>query len=121
MIATTLEWAPRIATHLTTRSMAEATGLNQTAVVRIWQALGVQPHRTESCRLSTDHQFGDKVRVVDGLYLSRPQNAIVLCVDERNQIQALDRMQPLLPMTPSTPERRTQYFNRHLTCSLFPA
>jgi len=85
--------------------MAGKTGMSQTATVRIWNAFGLQPHRTKTFKLSKDSQFIDKVRDVVGLYLDPPERAIVLCVDEKSQVQALDRLQPLLPMTRSSPER----------------
>lgn len=121
VIVTTLEQKPKNATHWTTRSMAEASGLNQTAIVRIWNAFGLQPHRQETFKISEDPQFIDKVRDVVGLYMSPPDHAIVLCVDEKSQCQALDRSQPLLPMTPGQAERRTHDYYRHGTTSLFAA
>lgn len=101
--------------------MAEATGMSQTAIVRIWKAFGLQPHRTKTFKLSKDPQFIDKVRDVVGLYLSPPERAIVLCVDEKSQCQALDRTQPLLPMTFGSPERHTHDYARHGTTSLYSA
>ncbi len=100
MIAETLESAPKDATHWSTRSMAAHLGLSQSVVSRIWRAFGVQPHRVESFKLSTDPLFVDKVRDVVGLYLDPPERALVLCVDEKSQIQALDRSQPTLSMLP---------------------
>ena len=97
VITKTLESAPRDATHWSTRSMAAEVGLNQTAVARIWRAFGLQPHRTETWKLSKDPLFVDKVRDVVGLYLNPPERAVVLCVDEKSQIQALDRTAPILP------------------------
>ena len=101
--------------------MAKATGLNQTAIVRIWNAFGLQPHRAETFKLSTDPLFVEKVRDIVGLYLHPPTKALVLCVDEKSQIQALDRTQPLLPMRPGQVERRTHDYVRHGTTSLFAA
>jgi len=98
VLAMTLERRPKEATHWSTRLMAKATGLNQTAIFRIWQAFGLQPHRAETFKLSTDPLFIDKVRDIVGLYLAPPTRAVVLCVDEKSQIQALDRTQPLLPL-----------------------
>lgn len=121
VITKTLESKPPNATHWSTRGMAKATGLSQTAISRIWRAFSLQPHRTESFKLSTDPLFIDKVRDVVGLYLSPPENAIVLCVDEKSQVQALDRKQPLLPLQPGTPERHTHDYTRHGTTSLFAA
>ena len=107
VVARTLESKPKNATHWSTRGMAEAAGLSQTAVSRIWRAFGLKPHRHETFKLSTDPLFVDKVRDVVGLYLSPPERAVVLSVDEKSQIQALDRTQPLLPMTPGQAERGT--------------
>ncbi len=121
VIAMTLESTPRDATHWSTRSMAEASGLNATAVRRIWRAFALQPHRVETFKISTDPLFIDKVRDVVGLYLSPPEKAVVLGVDEKSQIQALDRTQPLLPMRPGQVERRTHDYKRHGTTSLFAA
>ena len=121
VIALTLESTPPNATHWSTRSMADASGMSQTAVQRIWRAFALQPHRTETFKLSRDPLFIEKVRDVVGLYLSPPERAIVLCVDEKSQIQALDRTQPLLPMRPGQAERRTHDYVRHGTTSLFAA
>jgi transposase len=121
MIAKTLQETPRDATHWSSRSMAKASGLSQTAVVRIWRAFGLQPHRAETFKLSTDPLFIDKVRDIVGLYLNPPERALVLCVDEKSQIQALDRTQPVLPMLPGVPERRTHDYRRHGTTTLFAA
>ena len=101
--------------------MAQAVGLSQTAVVRIWRAFGLKPHRSETFKLSTDPYFVEKVRDVVGLYMSPPERAIVLCVDEKSQVQALDRTQPLLPMAPGQAERRTHDYVRNGTTSLFAA
>ena len=121
VIAMTLESIPSNATHWSTRSMAHACGLSQTAVQRIWRAFALQPHRSETFKLSRDPLFIEKVRDVVGLYLSPPERAVVLCVDEKSQIQALDRTQPLLPMRPGQAERRTHDYVRHGTTSLFAA
>jgi transposase len=121
VITRTLETRPEDATHWSTRSMARATGLNQTAISRIWRAFALQPHRTETFKLSTDPLFVDKVRDIVGLYLNPPELALVLCVDEKSQIQALDRTQPLLPMRAGQVERRTHDYKRHGTTSLFAA
>ena len=117
----TLEQKPENATHWSIRSMAEHSGLNRNAVARIWKAFGLQPHRQKTFKLSEDPLFIDKVRDVVGLYLNPPERAIVLCVDEKSQCQALDRSQPLLPLGPGYPERRTHDYFRHGTTSLFAA
>ena len=103
------------------RSMARESGLSHTTIWRIWGAFGLQPHRSETFKLSGDPHFVDKVRDIVGLYLSPPDRALVLCVDEKSQIQALDRTQPVLPMLPGMPERRTHDYKRHGTTSLFAA
>lgn len=121
VVARTLETVPRNATHWSTRTMARETGMSQTAVSRIWRAFGLQPHRQETFKLSTDPLFVDKVRDIVGLYLNPPVKAMVLCVDEKSQIQALDRTQPILPMAPGMPERRTHDYTRHGTTTLFAA
>lgn len=121
VIARTLESVPRGATHWSTRTMASATGLSQTAVSRIWRAFGLQPHRQETFKLSTDPMFVEKVRDIVGLYMDPPLMAMVLCVDEKSQIQALDRTQLLLPLAPGIPERRTHDYERHGTTTLFAA
>jgi len=121
VVTLTLETMPSDATHWSTRAMARRSGLSQSAVSRIWRAFALQPHRTESFKLSTDPLFIDKVRDIVGLYLNPPDNALVLCVDEKSQIQALDHMQPLLPMRPGQVERRTHDYSRHGTTSLFAA
>lgn len=120
-VTMTLEQKPRNATHWSTRSLAAATGISQTSVRRIWHAFGLQPHRTETFKLSTDPLFVEKVRDICGLYLDPPDRALVLCVDEKSQIQALDRTQPLLPLRPGQVERRTHDYERHGTTSLFAA
>ena len=121
VITRTLESAPKNATHWSTRSMAAEVGLTQSAVHRIWKAFGLQPHRTETFKLCRDPQFVAKVRDVVGLYLNPPERAVVLCVDEKSQIQALDRTQPILPMRPGLPERATHDYKRHGTSSLYAA
>jgi transposase len=121
VIVKTLESTPKDATHWSTRSMANEVGLSQTAVSRIWRAFGLQPHRQETWKLSKDPQFVAKVRDVVGLYLDPPERAVVLCVDEKSQIQALDRTAPILPMLPGTPERATHDYKRSGTSSLFAA
>jgi transposase len=121
VITKTLEGNRRGATHWSTRSLAQATGISPATVHRIWRAFGLQPHRVETWKLSTDPLFVDKVRDIVGLYMSPPDRALVLCVDEKSQIQALDRTQPLLPMRPGHPERRTHDYVRHGTTSLFAA
>ncbi len=121
VIAMTLERKPVSATHWSTRSMAQTSGLSQTAVSRIWRAFGLQPHRQETFKLSTDAQFVAKTRDIVGLYLNPPTKALVLCVDEKSQIQALDRTQPQLPLAPGIPERRTHDYERHGTTTLFAA
>lgn len=121
VITRTLESKPQAATHWSTRGMAKAMGLSQSAIGRIWRAFGLQPHRTDTFKLSTDPLFVEKVRDVVGLYMSPPERAIVLCVDEKSQVQALDRTQPLLPLGPGQAERHTHDYARHGTTSLFAA
>jgi len=121
VIVKTLEQKPKDATHWSTRSMARAMGMSQTSISLIWRAFGLQPHRAESFKLSTDPLFIEKVRDVVGLYLNPPERAVVLCVDEKSQIQALNRFQPILPMLLGTPERRSHDYVRHGTTSLFAA
>lgn len=117
----TLETKPRDATHWSTRAMAKRCGMTQTAVSRIWRAFALQPHRVDTFKLSKDPLFIEKVRDVVGLYLNPPDKALVLCVDEKAQIQALDRSQPVLPMRPGQIERRTHDYVRHGTTTLFAA
>jgi transposase len=121
VIRWTLESAPRDATHWSTRAMAKRCGLSQSAVSRIWRAFALQPHRVETFKLSKDPLFIEKVRDLVGLYLHPPDRALVLCVDEKTQIQALDRTQPLLPMRPGQAERRTHDYTRYGTTTLFAA
>lgn len=121
VVTRTLETKPKAATHWSTRGMAQAEGLSQSSVGRIWRAFGLKPHRTETFKLSTDPYFVEKVRDVVGLYMSPPERAIVLCVDEKSQVQALDRTQPLLPMVPGKGERPTHDYVRNGTTSLFAA
>ena len=121
VVTTTLETMPADATHWSTRSMAKASGVSISTVHRIWRAFSLQPHRSETFKLSTDPLFVEKVRDIVGLYLDPPERALVLCVDEKSQIQALDRTQPLLPMRPGQVERRTHDYKRHGTTSLFAA
>jgi transposase len=121
VIVKTLEETPPDATHWSTRSMALATGMSQTAVSRIWRAFGLKPHLAETFKLSPDPLFIDKVRDIVGLYLNPPDAAVVLCVDEKSQIQALDRSAPVLPLMPGVPERRTHDYVRHGTTNLYAA
>src|SRR4051795_12846322 len=121
VVTETLESMPANSTQWSTRLMAQKTGLSQTAIVRIWRAFGLQPHRVENFKFSKDPQFVEKVRDVVGLYMNPPDRAIVLCVDEKSQVQALDRTQPLLPMGPGQAERHTHDYVRHGTTSLFAA
>jgi transposase len=123
VVTRTLESTPANATHWSTRSMAKACGLTQNAVLRIWQDFGLKPHLQETFKLSTDPFFVEKVRDVVGLYVNPPEKtrALVLCIDEKSQVQALERTQPLLPMKPGQPERRTHDYVRHGTTSLFAA
>ena len=119
IVVKTLEEKPTGATHGSTRDMAKASGVTASSVQRIWRAFSLQPHRTETFKLSTDPQFVEKVRDIVGLYLDPPDKALVICVDEKSQIQALDRTQPLLPMRPGQIERRTHDYERHGTTTLF--
>ncbi len=121
VIVRTLETTPRGATHWSTRDMAKVTGLSAMAISRIWRAFGLQPHRTETFKLSPDPLLIEKVRDIVGLYLNPPTHAVVFCVDEKPQIQALDRTAPLLPLQPGQAERRTHDYQRHGTTSLFAA
>src|SRR4051812_48764556 len=121
VIVKTLETTPKDATHWSTRSMAREVGLTQSAVLRIWKAFGLQPHRQDTWKLSKDPLFIEKVLDVVGLYLNPPERAVVLCVDEKSQIQALDRTAPILPMLPGVPQRATHDYKRHGTSSLYAA
>jgi transposase len=121
VITRTLETTPKDATQWSTRSLAAELGMSQSAVSRIWRAFGLQPHRQDSWKLSRDPQFIDKVRDVVGLYLDPPEAAVVLCVDEKSQIQALDRTAPIFPMLPGTPARATHDYRRAGTSSLYAA
>ena len=121
VIIRTLETTPRGATHWSTRDMARAVGLSRMAIHRIWQTFGLQPHRSETFKLSNDPLLIEKIRDIVGLYLNPPAHAAVFCVDEKPQIQALDRTQPLLPMQPGQVERRTHDYTRHGTTTLFAA
>ena len=121
VLARTLESQPEAATHWSTRDMAKACGLSQSSISRIWRAFSLAPHRAETFKLSRDPLFIEKVRDIVGLYLNPPDRALVLCVDEKSQIQALDRTAPLLPMRPGQIERRTHDYARHGTTSLFAA
>ncbi len=121
VLTTTLEAIPPHATHWSTRSLASRTGMSHASVRRIWQAFGLQPHRVEHFKLSPDPQFIAKVRDILGLYLHPPDKALVLCLDEKSQIQALDRTQPILPLAPGIPQRQTHDYRRHGTTSLFAA
>jgi transposase len=121
VIVKTLEEQPKDATHWSTRSMAAATGMSQSAVSRIWRAFGLKPHQREAFKLSPDPQFIDKVRDIVGLYLNPPEAAIVLCVDEKAQIQALDRSAPVLPLMPGVPQRASHDYIRNGTTNLYAA
>ena len=121
LVTRTLGTMPAGATHWSRRSMAKAVGLSATTVGRVWRAFGLQPHRSETFKLSTDPAFVEKVRDIVGLYLAPPDRAPVLCVDEKTGVQALDGAQPLLPMRPGQAERRTHDYARHGTTSLFAA
>jgi len=121
IVIQTLESAPRGETHWSTRGLARATGLSRMTISRIWRAFGLQPHRTETFKLSPDPLLIEKVRDIVGLYMNPPDHALVFCVDEKSQIQALDRTPPLLPMRPGQAERRTHDYQRHGTTSLFAA
>jgi transposase len=121
VVTTTLESMPKNSTHWSSRLMAEKTGLSQTAIVRIWRAFGLQPHRVENFKFSKDPQFVEKVRDIVGLYMNPPDHAIVLCVDEKSQVQALNRTQPILPLGPGVPARQSHDYERHGVTSLFAA
>ena len=121
IIVQTLETTPRGQTHWSTRELAKATGFSRMTISRVWRAFGMQPHRTETFKLSPDPLLIEKVRDIVGLYMDPPDHAVVFCVDEKSQIQALDRTQPMLPMRPGQLERRTHDYKRHGTTSLFAA
>lgn len=121
VVKLTLESTPKAATHWSTRGLAEKTGLSQSAVSRIWRAFGLQPHRSETFQISNDPLLVEKVRDIVGLYMNPPDHALILCVDEKSQIQALNRTQPILPMQPGQAERRSHDYQRHGTTSLFAA
>jgi transposase len=121
VITRTLETTPRDATHWSTRSLAAELGMSQSAVSRIWRAFGLQPHRQDAWKLSRDPQFIDKVRDVVALYLDPPERAVVLCVDEKSQIQALDRTAPIFAMMPGVPARASHDYKRAGTSSLYAA
>jgi len=121
VVIRTLESTQRGQTHWSTREMAKASGLSRMTISRIWAAFGLQPHRTETFKLSPDPLLIEKVRDIAGLYMNPPEHALVFCVDEKSQIQALDRTQPMLPLRPGQVERRTHDYKRHGTTSLFAA
>jgi transposase len=121
VVTKTLESMPANSTHWSTRLMAQKTGLSQSAIVRIWRAFGLQPHRVENFKFSKDPQFVEKVRDIVGLYLNPPDRAIVLCVDEKSQVQAVNRAQPILPLAPGVPARQSHDYERHGVTSLFAA
>ena len=121
IIVKTLETTPAGETHWSTRSMAKAAGVSHTMVGRIWRTFRLQPHRTESFKISPDPQLVEKIRDVVGLYMNPPDRAIVLCVDEKSQVQALNRTQPILPLAPGVPTRQSHDYKRHGTTSLFAA
>ena len=119
VITRTLESMPENSTHWSTRLMAQKTGLTQTAIVRIWRAFGLQPHRVENFKFSKDPQFVEKVRDIVGLYMDPPNRAIVLCIEEKSRVQALNRTQPILPLAPGVPARQSHDYERHGVTSLF--
>jgi transposase len=121
VVTKTLESMPDHSTHWSSRLMAQKTGLSQTAIVRIWHAFGLQPHRVENFKFSKDPQFVEKVRDIVGLYMNPPDHALVLCVDEKSQVQALNRTQPILPLAPGVPARQSHDYERHGVTSLFAA
>ena len=121
VVTKTLESMPANSTHWSTRLMANKTGLSQTAIVRIWHAFGLQPHRVKNFKFSKDPQFIEKVRDIVGLYMNPPDHAMVLCIDEKSQVQALNRTQPILPIGPGVPARQSHDYERHGVTSLFAA
>jgi transposase len=121
VIVKTMEETPADATHWSTRSMARATGMSQTAISRIWRAFGLKPHLVQTWKLSSDPQFIDKVRDLCGLYLNPPETAVVLCVDEKSAVQALERTAAILPLMPASPQRRNHDYTRHGTTNLYAA
>ena len=121
VLVLTLETTPTDATHWSTRSLAKHVGMSQSAISRIWRAFGLKPHLVDTFKLSTDPQFIEKVRDVVGLYLDPPEAAMVLCVDEKTGVQALDRTAPVLPLLPGTPQRATHDYTRHGTTNLYAA
>ena len=121
VVTKTLESMPANSTHWSTRLMANKTGLSQTAIVRIWHAFGLQPHRVQDFKFSKDPQFIEKVRDIVGLYMNPPDHAMVLCIDEKSQVQALNRTQPILPIAPGVPARQSHDYERHGVTSLFAA
>jgi transposase len=121
IVVATLEETPKNATHWSRASMAKRSGLSRTTIGRIWKAFELKPHRVNGFKLSSDPLFGEKVYDVVGLYLDPPESAVVLCVDEKSQVQALARTSPVLPMMPGMPERRTHDYVRHGVTSLFAA
>jgi transposase len=121
VLVTTLETTPADATHWSTRGLARQLGMSQSAISRIWRAFGLKPHLVDTFKLSTDPQFIEKVRDIVGLYLNPPQAALVLCVDEKTGVQALDRTAPILPLLPGTPQRASHDYTRHGTTNLYAA
>ena len=121
VVTKTLESMPANGTHWSTRLMAAETGLSQNAIVRIWHAFGLQPHRVENFKFSKDPQFVEKVRDIVGLYLKPPDRAVVVCLDEKSQVQALNRTEPILPLAPGVPARQSHDYERHGVTSLFAA
>jgi transposase len=121
VVVDTLEETPDNATHWSRASMAKRSGLSKSTVGRIWKAFHLKPHAADTFKLSSDPFFIDKVHDVVGLYLNPPEHAVVLCADEKSQVQALDRSQPVLPMMPGMPEKRTHDYVRHGTVDLFAA
>ncbi|HEY4176756.1 MAG TPA: IS630 family transposase [Kofleriaceae bacterium] len=121
VVVATLESKPKGATHWSTRDMAKHSGLSHSSIGRIWRAFGLQPHRSDAFQLSNDPLFIEKVRDIVGLYLDPPESAVVLCVDEKSQVQALNRMQPVLPMMTASREKQTHTYVRNGTTSLFAA